>query len=64
MIPVRSSAITAVGYDPNTQQMCIQFQQGHSYNFCHVPQYIFDGLLSAGSKGTYYNDHIRGRYQC
>jgi hypothetical protein len=64
MISVSSSAISAVGYDQSTMQMQIQFKQGHIYTFCHVPQYVFDGLLNAGSKGTYYDQHIRDRYQC
>lgn len=64
MIPVSSSAISAVGYDPSTMRMQIQFQQGRTYTFCDVPQHIFDGLLGAGSKGTYYDHYVRGRYQC
>jgi hypothetical protein len=35
MIPVRSSAIRAVGYDPATQRMRITFVEGHGYDFCH-----------------------------
>lgn len=64
MIRVSSSAISAVGYDSEIQQMQIQFVQGRTYTFCNVPQHIFDELLSAGSKGTYYDHHIRGRYRC
>ena len=64
MIPVSSSAINAVGYDQSTSQMYIRFKQGHTYTFCRVPQHVFDGLLAAGSKGTYYDHHIRGRYHC
>jgi hypothetical protein len=64
MIRVSSSAITAVGYDPATRRMKIQFVEGHTYDFCRVPENIFNGLLRASSKGTYYNDHIRDRYQC
>lgn len=64
MIPVSSRAITAIGYDPTTRRMKIRFQQGQTYDYCNVPQHVFDGLLHAGSKGTYYNDYIRDRYQC
>lgn len=64
MISVRSSAMRAIGYDPITHRMKIRFEQGHTYDFCAVPQHIFDGLLNAGSKETYYNDYIRDRYQC
>jgi hypothetical protein len=64
MIRVSSSAISAVGYDPATMRMKIQFVQGHTYDFCRVPENVFNGLLHARSKGTYYNDNIRDRYQC
>lgn len=64
MIRVNSSAIDAIGYDPNTQQMRIRFKHGGTYSFCRVPQSIFDGFLSSSSKGTYYDRHIRDRYQC
>jgi hypothetical protein len=64
MIRVSSSAISAVGYDPDTRRMKITFVQGHTYDFCRVPQHVFDGLLRSSSKGGYYNDHIKDRYQC
>lgn len=64
MIPVNSSAIRAVGYDTNTARMRIAFVEGQTYDFCRVPQKVFDGLLHASSKGSYYNVHIRDRYQC
>lgn len=64
MIQVQSSAIRAVGYDPSTLRMRIIFEQGDGYDFCGVPSQIYDGLMRAVSKGTYYNDYIRDRYQC
>jgi hypothetical protein len=64
MIPVSSSAISAVGYDPQTGRMKITFTQGHTYDFCRVPQRVYDGLMKAWSKGTYYNDNIKDRYTC
>lgn len=64
MVPVSSSAISAVGYDPSTMQMQIRFKQGRIYTFCGVPPHIFDSLLGAGSKGRYYDHYIRDRYQC
>jgi hypothetical protein len=64
MIPVISSAIKAIGYDSHQRWMKIQFAQGDTYDFCNVPEYIFNGLLNARSKGGYYNDHIRDKYDC
>lgn len=64
MIRVISTAVIAVGYDEQTMRMKIIFQQGHTYEFCRVPKHIFEGLLRAPSKGTYYNQNIKDRYQC
>ncbi|QXX78985.1 KTSC domain-containing protein [Alcaligenes faecalis] len=65
MIPVLSSAIAAVGYDPNTKRMQIRFTSGGiTYTYCGVPQSVYDGLMSAPSKGTYFDRVIRDRYQC
>ncbi|MFC0399442.1 KTSC domain-containing protein [Paraburkholderia rhizosphaerae] len=64
MVLVMSSAIRAVGYDPQRMHMRILFQQGHSYDFCRVPEHVYRELLEARSKGSYYNDHIRDKYPC
>jgi len=65
LISVSSSAIAAVGYNPQTKNLKIRFVGGTTvYDFCGVPQYIYDGLMAASSKGDYYTRHIRGRYQC
>lgn len=64
MVRVSSSAISAIGYDPTTRRMKIRFVQGHTYDFCRVPEKVFNDLLNARSKGSYYNDHIRDRYPC
>lgn len=64
MIRVHSSAISAIGYDPQTMNMKIMFQQGYSYDFCRVPQHVYEAFIQSRSKGSYYNDHIKDRYQC
>lgn len=64
MVHVRSSAISAVGYDPESRRMKITFTQGHTYDFCRVPQHVYDGLMRSNSKGTFYNDNIKDRYTC
>jgi len=64
MVHVNSSAMQAVGYDPETRLMKIQFTSGNVYDFCGVPEHVYAGLMSAFSKGTYYNDYIKDRYQC
>jgi hypothetical protein len=64
MIVVRSTAIYSVGYDPQTMRMRIVFSDRDAYDFCGVPQHVYEGLLTAHSKGQFYNAYIRDRYQC
>lgn len=64
MIPVISSAISAIGYDKPTQLMRIQFIQGDIYSYCRVSENIYLGLLTATSKGTYYDRYIKDKFDC
>lgn len=58
---LRSSAIHRAEYRNGT--LSIWFvESGGPYDFYGVPEYVYNGLLSARSAGTYYNDHIRDRY--
>lgn len=64
LISVRSSAISAIGYNPTIRRMHVKFKHGKTYTFGGVPQHVFDAFLSSSSKGRYYDLHIRDRYQC
>lgn len=64
MIRVISSAIDAVGYDKDRRQLFIKFKQGDTYNFCRVPESIYQGLMSASSKGSYYDNFIKDKFDC
>ena len=59
-----SSAIKRAEYDPQTMRLTIWFPAGHSYDYCRVPLTVWQGLLSASSKGRYFNAQIDGHYQC
>jgi hypothetical protein len=60
LIPVDSSAIRAVGYDGST--LTVEFHSGRIYDHPNVPYSVFENLMRSSSKGVYYNQHIRGRY--
>lgn len=42
-MPVRSSNLRAVDYNPETQTLIIQFHSGHIYEYYNVPLNIFEG---------------------
>ncbi len=60
LIEVDSTAIRAVGYDGST--LTVEFHGGRVYDHPRVPHSVYEGLMRATSKGTCYNQHIRGRY--
>lgn len=62
MISVSSSAIRAIGYDGYT--LAVQFHSSDTiYEHERVPASLFARFMLAGSKGTFYAVHIRGKYQ-
>ena len=61
IIPVDSSAIRAVGYDGST--LTVEFHTGRTYDHPGVPYSVYEGLMQAPSKGSFYNSYIRGRYR-
>lgn len=62
MIPVDSSNILSIGYDPNSATLIIAFKSGSEYEYYDVPQHEFDGFLAAPSKGEYGHQNIYKRY--
>ncbi len=64
MINVKSSAISSIGYDALTKKMKIKFKYGHAYSFCSVPEEIYKNFLNSSSKGTFYQKHIKDKFNC
>jgi len=60
--PVSSSNIRSVGYDPASRTLELEFHSGGLYQYSGVPETIYQGFMRAASKGSYFHDHIKGRY--
>lgn len=60
--PVTSSNIHAIGYDPDSQTLEIEFNSGAVYDYSDVPQSEYDGFIGADSKGKYFHANIKNRY--
>lgn len=63
MIFVNSSDINAVDYDNQTRTLTILFHSGGKYEFYNVPLNVYDSLLSAQSKGRYFDKFIKHYYR-
>lgn len=58
---VRSSSIASVGYENGMLE--IAFVNGGVYQYLNVPEHVYQGLMTATSKGRYFHSHIKDRYQ-
>jgi len=66
MQDVQSRSIRRLGYNPETQQLVIQFYDslpGLRTVYSPVPQEVFDGLMNADSMGRYLDENIRYTYE-
>lgn len=54
-----SSQIAEIGYDLPTKTMQIKFHSGGIYNYWPVGKKLYDGIMSAESKGKYFHANIR-----
>ncbi len=59
---VISSNIVGIGYDPETMRLAIRFRSGEVYTYMNVPHEVYDGIMSATSKGTYHAQYIKNVY--
>jgi hypothetical protein len=61
---VNSSNLAAVGYSLESAILEVEFRHGGIYQYFGVPLLVYQGLLSAASKGAYLNEIVkRGGYR-
>lgn len=60
--PVESSMLAAIGYDEQLQALVVLYNSGKAYQYTQVPAEIYQGLITAPSKGRYMLDHIIDHY--
>ncbi len=61
--PVNSRLIRSVGYDPTASVLEVELAEaGRVYRYFDVPYSVFEELMTAESKGAYFNEHVRDMY--
>lgn len=58
-IPVSSSNIASIGYDPDRRVLEIEFLNGSVYQYFGVPESLYRGLMNASSHGSYFDSYIK-----
>ena len=59
---VESTTLRALVYDGDSGVLQLEFCTGAIYHYCGVPPAVYEALLGASSKGSYFNRVIRGRF--
>ncbi len=50
-----SAAIATVRYDEKRRTLDVEFRDGDTYRYMHVPEFVYRELLQAESTGAYWN---------
>ena len=58
-----SSVISTISYNKVSAILKIIFVSGMVYDYKNVPEEIYMALISSGSKGIFFNKHIKGNYK-
>ena len=59
---VVSTTLSTVAYDGMRNLLQLEFRSRAFYRYFGVPAAVHEALLGAPSKGSYFNQAIRGRY--
>lgn len=62
-IPVNSSTIVDIGYDDSSMTLELGFKQGAVYQYFDVPDAVYQELMRADSKGTFFHANIKNNYR-
>jgi len=63
MKPVRSSNITAMGYDSALKQSHVLFNSGDRWIYADVPEELHAEMIKASSIGSFFHKHVRGKFK-
>ncbi|WAS55389.1 DUF853 family protein [Burkholderia ambifaria] len=59
---VDSSTVLAIGYEPTTSILEIEFKTGRVYQYYNVPQVVYDQFMVSDSKGKFFNSYVKSAY--
>lgn len=60
---VSSSVVNRICFSDKSNNLILQLRDTY-YAYCRVPKLVVQNLTNAPSIGRYYNDNIRGNYDC
>lgn len=62
-LPVESSDLVAIGYDPKSRTLEIEFKEGRVYQYFDVEPEVYERFTRTDSYGEYFYAHINKHYR-
>jgi hypothetical protein len=59
LIPVQSTNLAQIGYDPDTMIMQIMFKNGSLYAYSNVEPDTYNAMMTSGNPGEYFASIIK-----
>lgn len=63
MKEVKSSNVSAIGYNLETKTLFVHFLGGDKYQYHEVPESVYDAFEHAASIGKFHNQFIKGKFR-
>jgi hypothetical protein len=57
-----SSVIRYFSYDAGGRRLRVHFVSGDIYEYLEVPVKVYEAMRRSGSKGTFLNTRVKGKY--
>lgn len=61
-IPRSSSHIAGISYDPEVENMDVEFSDGSTYTYFSVPVSVYRAWCSEGGSGQFFQRQVKNRY--
>lgn len=58
-----SSVVKYFSYDATARRLRVHFVSGNIYDYLEVPLKVYEAMKRSGSKGTFLNTRIKGKYE-
>ena len=62
MPSVGSAAVSRIAYNERDRKLFITFRETGTYTYFDVPREEYEAFVASPSKGDFFNDRIRDRY--
>lgn len=62
-VPVKSSNIARVGYEPASKTMEVHFHNGTRYHYHNVPHATHAAFVGAESLGKHFGQHVKPHFK-